>query len=231
MNQEFQQIESPLASFNNFIITLCERISNIYGYDLVKSNHIIFDNESIILFGYIKITKDTLNKIKLEIKKPIFSDTLLLVRTTLDNYNVLCSIYYNYIFLLNDISKKYDSSVTISYINSIIQDIVSNNIENKLYFIPYRHKIASEIKDNETLANLYNKFSYGLQITKDVKSFKYSIIRLISSDLDESKCIANIRPLEIDTVVKGYFKQDKIEEFLKNLMFYGQIDNIQSITL
>lgn len=231
MPKEYQQIESPLASFNNFIITLCDKISNIYGYDLSKNNDIIFTNDSIILFNYIKLSKDNINKIKIEIKKPISFDNILIIKETLDNYNTLSSIYYNYIFILNDISKKYDSSVALSYINSIIQDIISNNFENRTYFIPYRYKIANDIKDNETLANLYNKFSYGLQISKSSKNYKYKIIRLISSDLDESKCIANIRPLEIDTIVKGYFLKDKIEEFLKNLMFYGQIDNIQSITL
>lgn len=231
MTEEFQKIESPLASFNNFIIVICNQLSEIYGYDLTKNNDIIFDNDSINLFGYIKITKDLVNDIKIFVKKPITHSNKNIINITLSNYKELCSIYYRYAFIFNDISNNFDASVTTAYINSILKDIETNNYENKTYFIPFRHKIAEEIKDNETLKNLYNKFSYGLQIKKLSKNYRYNIIRLISSDLDEAKCIENIRPLEIDIIVSGYINGDKVSEFFKNLMFYGKIDNIQSITI
>ena len=231
MEEIYQQIESPLASFNNFILTISEQLSEIYEYNLAKNNDIIFDNDSINLFGYIKFQKDKNNKIQLYIKKAISSNNLNIIEKTISNYTKLCSIFYRYLFIFNDISNNFDSSITTEYINSILKDIETNNFENKLYFIPFRYKIANEIKDNETLKNLYNKFSYGLQIKKSLKNYNYNIIRLISSDLDESKCIANIRPLEIDNIITGYIKKDNIVEFFKNLMFYGKIDNITSTNI
>ena len=103
MEEIYQQIESPLASFNNFILTISEQLSEIYEYNLAKNNDIIFDNDSINLFGYIKFQKDKNNKIQLYIKKAISSNNLNIIEKTISNYTKLCSIFYRYLFIFNDI--------------------------------------------------------------------------------------------------------------------------------
>lgn len=224
---EYEKIESPLASFNNFIVTLCEQLSEIYNCDLTKTSNIIFDNDSINLFGYVKITKDVADELKICFKQPLNTKTFDIIKTTVENFSKINFIFFRYMFILNDISKNYDSTVSLNYIKSIITDLKNNNFEDKLYFIPFRHKIANDIEDNHTLENLYNKFSYGISFSESTnKSLKYSITRLISSDLDESKCIANIRPLEIDKIVTGYVLNENIENFLKQLMIYGNLTGI-----
>ncbi len=232
-NQIYTEVDSPMALFNNFMVAIGEQLSEIYEYDLFKNNDIIFDNDSILLFGYIKLCKNTSDELQLLIKKPIVLKLIKQVKLTIDNFRKLEDIYCQYMTIFNDISKNYDSSITERYITIIFADLCRNNISKKVYFIPHRHKIANEIQDNDTLANLYNKFAYGLTFheLKTPGLYKYSIIRMIASDLNESKCIANIRPLEIDTVITGKLTLKESKDFLTDLMYYGKIRNITETSI
>lgn len=227
---DYQQIESPLAAFNNFIVKICEEISDIFGYNLCENNQIISDNDSIILFNYIRISKKG-ESIQIDFKKPLSILNIGVYKTIIKNFEKLRDIYFRYVFILEDISQNHDLSISNGYILSILKDIKNNNFDDKLYFIPFRYKIAKNIGDDETLKNLFNKFTYGIKFTKIKNKYKYDIIRLISSDLNESRCIANIRPLEIDTIVSGFIPTDELNNFLNQLMYYGNITNITSTNI
>lgn len=222
-----EKIDSPLSIFNNIMLEIGKELSDIYNYDLFDTNNCIFDNESMLLFGFIKFTKYENNDISVQFKKKLTINDFELVNTTIENWKDIKPIIYRYFLMYETITENLDSSVNIEYVHSILNDIRKSNLNSKIYLIPYKNKIFRNFDDcnDKTLENIFCKFSYVLNLMKTTKDYlKFNIIRVLSSDLSESNSIESIRPLEKDYIYEGTVKTKNVGKFLKNLMIYGNIE-------
>lgn len=228
MKNLVEKIESPLSIFNNIMLEIGNDLSNIYNYDLYGTNNCIFDNDSVLIFGYIKISRinDSKSDILLQFKKKLKESDFEIITKTIDNWKDIKAIVFKYFLMLDTVTENLDSSIKIDYVKSILRDVKKSNLHDKIYLIPYKNKIFENLDNHDkTLENVFCKFSYVLNLMKTTKNYyKFSIIRVLSSDLNENNSLESIRPLEKDYLYEGTVHIDNIGKFLKNLMFYGNIE-------
>lgn len=223
-----EKIDSPMSAFNNFIIELGNEISNIYDVDVYKTNNCVFYNDNILLFGFIKLIQKG-NEIILKLTSEVNNKKFGLVRKTLDNFDKLSSIAFRYLFILNDIQKNYDDSVSAKYVEDFYNKVINlHKCQSCHCLVPFKNKILKcyDKDSKEILSKLYNKFSYILEVYyKENNYFKCNLVKVLSSDLNESNSIENIRPLEKEILNSNVISKENIYKFLTNLMYYGELYN------
>lgn len=226
------KIDSPVSAFNNILLQINKEISNIYQTDVFKTQNCIFFDDSMLLFGFIKFQKIN-NEIGFKFTGFITDNLEKYVRITLDNSDKLRNIFNKYLFLLNDVQNNFDKSVSIRYINTIIDDINSfdeKQLVNQYYLIPLKEKIFKnydnfkEVERDKTLEVILLKYSYLITFAiNGPKQVKFTIFRVLSSDLDESKSLNNIRFLEKEIIKNGLIQKGKqLRIFLTKLLIYGE---------
>lgn len=218
-----KRVESPMAAFNNFMIDLGKELQDIYKYDVFGTNNCMFEDESILLFGFVKLMRVN-NIMGIKFNDVITDDNYKIVERTLSSKNELSSIFFNYLFILNDIRHNYDDSISSKYVENIIKEIrETDKFEDKIYLVPYKNKIFRNYdKIDPSLEKLFTRYTYVLNVRNNGPiQYRWKLIRLLSSELNESYSIENIRPLEKEIIREGLIQKENIYQFMVKLMYYG----------
>lgn len=225
------KVDSPLSAFNNILVQIGNELNNVYGIDVFATNNCLFLDSSMLLFNCIKILKVD-DKICLKFSGYVSEKNIKYIRITLDKFRTLKTIFNKYLFIMNDVRKNYDDSVSVEYINSIIDDIYNDpNVHRKIYLVPLKNKIFENYDKtfdkpvlDKTLEIVLLRYSYIITFVNNGPVYvKYSLIRVLSSDLSESNSIENLRFLEKEVIKSGMLKKDDdLHTFLVKLLIYGE---------
>lgn len=230
MPRNAQQIISPLSAFNNFIIDISREINSVFypnankkENQMLENNQIMFEDSSILLFGFLKIAHKK-QEIIFQFSGGLDNEKIEVVHIFIDNKPKIVSIFQRYLFIVSEISQNYDDSISKKYISTIFEKIKTSNNPTELFLVPYKNKInhCYDQKD-KTLEKLYNRFSYVISFINNKNKFNYKLMRVLSSDLDENKSLENIRFLEKETIKTDNVNMCDLNKFLINLYFYGEL--------
>lgn len=224
-------IESPLSAFNNLLLQITEKIKNIYISNKTKTNNIEFIND--LLFEENSIT--IRNQVKFSYCNQnvgiqfigLFQD-LSIIQKTIDNEKTLLEIFQNYLYLIKSASTNFDDNVSQKQIDSIYSQLKTGTIDSEqMFLLPYKRKINhlyDSSKNDKTLENIFHRFAYVIKFNLENKThFKYKICRVLSTILNESKSMENIRFEDIEILKENIVPLNKSCEFLKELYYYGEI--------
>ena len=225
-------IESPLSAFNNLLLQISKKIEHIYFPKKIKVeninfiNQLLFEQNSITILNSIKIIYIK-NKIGFQFIG-IFSENTNLIKISLENQTELFEIFQNYLFIINSITNNFDSDVSQKQVQSIFSQVNLKKIcPNTMFIVPYKNKIShlyDERNNDKTLEKIFNRFTYVIKFnTNDKTTFKYKLCRVTSTILNESKSLENIRFEDIETLKEGSLNLYKLEQFLVDLFYYGEI--------
>lgn len=228
------KIESPLSCFNNFIEKISSNFNDIF-YPKTKGlsqitlkGQLIFEDNSILLMGIFRL-KLVDNQLIINVITPLNKTSANLFVLINDNWLTIKNLLSNYIMMYNKIAFGYDE-VPNSLIKSIIDSVNNSELnvdDSKMFLIPYKRKI-NHLYDTEsnTMENLYCRFEYILKIQKKTKNmFSFNICRCLSSELNENNSIENLRFDDIEVIKSNTLSLDKLESFVKQLYYYGEIIN------
>jgi hypothetical protein len=232
-----KRIESPLSAFNNLINQITEKLQLIYLLNNEKNpyikkcanssfiNQLLFEEKCITIFGCIKILLQK-DDIVFKFCGSYDSAKLELINRTLKNETELKQLFQHYLYIIDSVNNNYDSTISQKYVEMIFNQIINKTIEpNKMFLVPYKNKIK-HLYDSEdkTLDKLYNRYSYVIKFSvKNNMTFSYRLTRVLSSELNESKSMENVRFEDIEVLKENTLSIDKLEEFLTNLFYYGEI--------
>ena len=224
-----KRIQAPVAAFNNFILEIGNELKQIFDEDLYTENNVMFDNTGIILFGVYRLWCDK-NSIQLKINTSINKSNLKQLNKIISNLDELEGIIYKYLFTLNQVSKNMDDSVSYKYCETIVSECLSlHKNEDKTYLIPYQHKIYNLFDKDETIQNIFDRYTYVLNVRSNgPKQVEVKMIRLLSSELSQNS-IDNIKILEKEIIRKCLLTKEYFPKFIKKLMFYGEFDDGRSL--
>jgi len=249
MNQKIKPIESPLSAFNNILLDISDKLEMIYlgqkiGIDQNKNNtydqrnlpkqinrnisfinQLLFETKSITICNCIKLVCEH-NKLGVKFIG-IFED-MDLIKITINNQKAIFEIFQYYLFLSSSIiNKNTDHEISIMFVNSIYNQILDKTIDkNQLFMIPYKTKIKKLYDPDKTLDAIYNRFTYVIKFEIVSNSvLKYTILRCVSSELNESKSLDNIRFEDIESIKTGHIQMQNIQDFLVELFYYGEIQH------
>lgn len=229
MEKEYIKIQAPVAAFNNFILEIGKEFQQIFGEDLYAENNVMFDNTGIILFGVFRLWCDK-NSIQLKINTSINHSNIEQLNKILSNLNALEGIIYKYLFTLNQIAENIDDSVSYKYCETIVSECLSLQKNNdKTYLIPYRNKIYNLFDKDETIQNIFNRYTYVLNVRSNgPKQVEVKMVRLLSSELSQNS-VDNIKILEKEIIRKCLLTKNYFPKFINKLMFYGEFDDGRSL--
>jgi hypothetical protein len=236
--QSDYEIKSPLNNYHNIILKISNQINEIFDDNfvnlsfkseiekaktnkLLSGNRIIFTNNSICLFSFAEI-KFVDDNFILYIKDGIVSENNLgILQKIFDNYNTLKMLFTEYYYVVQVVLNNYDASIAYKMVNTIYNTLVRHKSFSEISFLlPYKEKIE---KYDKTLVNLYSKFEYVISfLYKTNNYFSYSVKRVVSSELSVTNSIDNLNYLEKETIKEGSVHINELEDFLKNIYFYGR---------
>ena len=221
------KIESPISAFNNIMFSISKQIHQIY-FDVKADsdeeflNNLIFGNDSILIFGKIKL-QYLVNEEKTSLKFLGEFNSLndfSLITKTMENLTKLKEILTYYIFTLSPLTK-IDPTINLKTIEIICSNY-DKNIKIPLHIIPLGNKI--DLTKDKSLENIVNRYSYLLEIIPNGKTtFKYKIIGVLSSLFNESKNIENLRYEELEILNTDILNNKYLSNFLIDIFFYGTI--------
>ena len=238
----YKRIESPLSAFNNVINQLTEKLQAIYtdgesckNFSYLKKyanqnflSQLLFENKSITVFGCIKIMlveEDIVFKFNGNFSSP----KLDMIQKTIEHKYELKQIMQQYLYIVDSVSNNYDASISHRYIESIYDSLMNESSKNKninqMFLVPYKNKIKHLYDcDDKCLEKLFNRYTYVIKFSrKSNSSFNYKLNRVLSSELDESKSIENIRFEDVETLREDTLPIEKLNNFLVNLYYYGEL--------
>lgn len=231
----YKQIESPLIVFNNIQLDITEKINTIvFGKSKVNklnlNSLIIFDDKTITLFGNFKLLNNK-NELYIKVLKPLNKSDLEILSKLYNNFDEICLCFSNYLQMYERIANGYDGTVSVNHVNNIVLSIKKMKTldENVRFLIPFKSKINDLVKENGyILQALLKKYEYIIKFYHTGKSqdIAYYIYQVEASCLDENKSIENCRYLGKDLMISGKIKNFYIETFVKDLFFYGQINDL-----
>lgn len=231
-------VEAPISIFNNIVnkITLdFEQIlfENNPDYKFNKNNSllaqngkIIFNEKSIILMDFIKLS--TINeKLTVKVLKPFLDkNDLSFINNLYVNWNNVYKLFYHYILMYNNIANGYDE-VPIQLINEISTSIQKRQFnENEYFILPYKTKISCKYdKSKPYLENIFNRYTYVIKFNSlNKKDFQYKIIRILSNEFNQVKNdLRNLRFLETDIICTGEYEIQNADKFISKLFNYGEL--------
>lgn len=238
--------DSPLIIAQKILKNISENLSLVFYQNkdtLVLNNEILFQDKSIVLFGFIKLIlfKPSEDSKDFELRLRFIGDVNPLtagiyINIALREQTILYQELVNYCFLMEFFNEKFDDSINIEMINQVSEQIINsigsggNCLSSKYWLIPYQNKIERNYDKSEPIknSNIWNKYSYILRIKirkapnqKDV--IYYQIWKVYDNNLDKSKSIENLRFLEEDLIVENVLDRNKIFKFVYNLFYYGEL--------
>ncbi len=229
-----KKIESPLSAFNNFLVQISDKLEKIYipnkiehTKDIVFINNLLFEEKSISICGRIKIIYEN-NEICFKFLGT-FTDTHF-VEITLLHKTELKQIFQNYLYIINSMSENLDFSIAQIHVESIFNQIKHKKINPDQWFVlPYKQKINhlyDTSKNDKTLEKIFNRFSYAVKFkVENSMTFQYKLYRVLSTELNESKSLENLRFEEIEILKENTISMNKLQQFLVDLFYYGDILN------
>jgi hypothetical protein len=223
INFHIKEFDSPLVLYNQIILKIADKLNKIYypnndDNQIILKNKLIFEDTSIKLFGFIILHSNDNNdnnnyqepnKSIVRFIGDISSDRFNIIRITIDNYNLLSDILWEYLYLRNNLFDKYDESITQNMIDIIFKSIV--NIKNELSFtkaflIPYNNKLSF---DNSS--KFWNKYNFQLSFNKiDIENNTKQLI---------NKSIQRINLLENLSIIYNQYIVDKIYDNKDNIVY------------
>jgi len=221
-------IASPLSSFNNFIVKISDEVNEIFYPDsennyMLNNNQIIFEDFSMTIFNFIKIYYEN-SEILFKFTCGLNDEKMDIVEHYIENKQELIAIFKKYLFIISEVAQNYDDDISQKYVKTIFDKVRKISGDSEMFLLPYKNKINHLFDANdETLRKLYHKFSYGVVFTNNKTKVNYKLLRVLSSDLDESKSIENIRFLEKETIKSGTISMCSLNQFLIKLYYYGEI--------
>jgi hypothetical protein len=228
------RIDSPLSNFNNFILQIGNELNDIYYPDeksaintLLFKNQLLFENQSLLLFGFIKIYYKN-GECVMRLFGEINPAKNKFLKITVDNFPKIILSLNKYLYMLSRITENFDTSVNQKYIDTIYETLVNTNIKkiqqtkDISFLIPFKNKIKHLFDSDSTLNNLFSRFEYIISFHKKL-SYQYTIYRVLSSDLDENKSLENIRYLEKESIKQGIIEPINLSNFLTQLFYYGEL--------
>jgi hypothetical protein len=226
-----KKIESPLSAFNNLLIQISDKIELIYfpkkkEKNISFINKLLFEEKSITIFGNIKIIFEK-NEIGLKFCG-FFTDTSL-IKITLENQAELFQIFQNYLYIIDSLTMNFDDSISQKHVESLFNQIKSGKVDSNQFFIlPYKNKINhlyDSSKNDKSLEKLFNRFSYVIKFNVENKqTFQYKFYRVLSTNLNESKSLENIRFEDIELLKENNVSFSKLQHFLVDLFYYGNLN-------
>lgn len=226
-----KSIESPISAFNNLILQITNKFEQIYlnknTQNIHFRNQLIFEESSITVFGCIKFVLINGN-VETKFCGNFNSNNFELVQKTLNNRVEIYSLVEHYLLIIGNLSNNLDESVSQKFVESLFEQIKSGKIsKDEMFLVPYKNKIKhlyDNSKVDKTLENIFNRYSYIIKFSRDNGStFKYKLCRVLSSLLNESKTLENLRFEEIETINENVMSIGKLQHFLIELFYYGEI--------
>jgi len=227
-------IESPLSAFNNLLLQISDKLEEIYLPNQKKCNSkniafinlLLFEEKSITISGNIKLVYQN-NEIGIKFTGT-FND-MSFIQKTIDNQIELYQIFQNYLYIVDSMSTNLDNTISQKHVQSLFDQIISRKIDPNQYFIlPYKNKINhlyDSSKNDKTLEAIFNRYSYVIQFsTENSQTFQYKFCRVLSTNLNESNSIENIRFDEIELLKKDIISLSKLQHFLVELFYYGNLN-------
>lgn len=234
-----KKIEAPISAFNNLLIQISDRLEDIYiskntnelclGKKRTKNalfiNQLLFEEKCITIFGSIKILLVN-NEICFKFHGTYDSKKIHLVRKTFENVNELKQIFQHYLFIISSISNNLDDSVSQKYVDSIFEQINLGTVDpNKMFLIPHKNKIKHLYDEsNPVLDKLYNRYSYIVKFRRNDRTFNAKLIRALSSELNESKSMDNVRFEDVEQIKEVTLPINDLQKFLIDLFYYGNFN-------
>lgn len=229
-----KKIESPIVAFNNLLLQISEQIEEIYypnkttklSENVEFLNKLLFEEKSITIFGYIKLVYHNNN---FGVKFNGVLDDFTKVQITIDNYSKLCQIFQNYLYIIQTTSINLDPTISQNHVQSLFEQISNNQINTEQYFIlPFKNKIKHLYdfeKNDKTLETIFNRYSYVIKFAvENRQTFRYKFYRVLSSSLNESNSLENIRFEDIELLKKDIVSINKLQHFLVELFYYGNLN-------
>ena len=200
------------TNFNNY---LSDELKNI-----INSNTIIFNGKNIILFNFVELmfhqTTET-QELLVKFLHPANSKYLKII----DCINIY---YVHLLKILKEWNIIYDKFIGIEFnesslnqLNILKQKILNGNIDkNEFFILPFKNHLIKYCKDfveslnlDINLLNLMINFESNELETK----FKYDIFLIKNEDIENKN----------ESIISDIIEKDNIDNFLKNLFFYGKI--------
>lgn len=234
---------SPISCFNNiqyqiykniFLILYPEFDGNLSS--IMSKGQILFLDNSIIILNLFKLEVHKGNDVRLKVLQPLNQSQLKLLHNIYLNWESLVSNFGQYLVMYNKIANGFDD-VPFILVDFIIRAIKEKNQEklNNYFLVPYKNKIKTlydvnglSNDDNKSIRNIckniLERYEYLIKFSiKSNQKFSYILCRCLSSELDESKSIENIRFEDIDIIKKDSYLIRDCDEFVKQLFYYGEI--------
>lgn len=234
---------SPISCFNNiqyqiykniFLILYPEFDGNLSS--IMSKGQILFLDNSIIILNLFKLEVHKGNDVRLKVLQPLNQSQLKLLHNIYLNWESLVSNFGQYLVMYNKIANGFDD-VPFILVDFIIRAIKEKNQEklNNYFLVPYKNKIKAlydvnglSNDDNKSIRNIckniLERYEYLIKFSiKSNQKFSYMLCRCLSSELDESKSIENIRFEDIDIIKKDSYLIRDCDEFVKQLFYYGEI--------
>jgi len=221
---------SPLSAFNNFIQEISRMCDEVFYPDyrgnvnqMLMRNEIFFEDYSILFFNFIKLSYVD-HGIKINFIGDIDMDKLSYVEKFIVEKEKIIFLFQKYLYIISEVSENYDHTIAQKYVDDIFKKVKSTKTETEMFLVPHKNKINHLFDNNDhTLEKLYNKFSYVITFINNKHTFTYKLMRVLSSDLDESKSLENIRFLEKETIKFDTINIFELSNFLCKLYYYGEI--------
>lgn len=234
---------SPISCFNNIQYQITKNIYCMlypeYADNLnpiMSKTNIVFLDNSIIIFNVFKLEINYSNEVKLKILQPLNKSQLKIVNNIYKNWDDLISNFSQYLVMYNKIANGFDDVpfILVDHIIKSIKNKDSKKLDN-YFLVPYKNKIKA-LYDAECLTNddakslrniyknIFERYEYLIKFSiKSNTKFNYILCRCLSSELDESKSIENLRFEDIDIIKKNTKSICDCDEFVKQLFYYGEI--------
>lgn len=223
------EIESPLSLFNNYILKITSEFEHLFEIKKDKNvlfrNNLIFEKSAITFYGKFKILFEK-NIVSFKFMGNLNTFDMTVISIIIEKEAKFRELFNQYLFMYNIISNNLDSNISHKYIETIHNKIISGAMTNQDYFvIPIKEKILKLYDfEDKTLDIIYNRFSYIVKFDNITKThFRYKIVRVTSSLLDDSKSLNNLRFEDIEIVTNDLLEIDKLQDFLLKLFYYGEI--------
>lgn len=231
--ESFKRIESPFSAINNLINQITERLEIIY-FDSIKKNSafinkLIFEDKSLTIAGCIKISVQN-EGVSFKFNGNFDNKKLKLIQKTIDHQNEIISLFQQYVYTVSSTSRNIDDSISHSFVECLYSDLTNKYIDNsRIFILPYKTKIQHLYDNDKTLEALFNRYSYVGKFCRvgcnSNNGVSFKLMRVLSSELDEVKSLENLRFEDVEILKEEVIPTERLNKFLVELFYYGEICN------
>jgi hypothetical protein len=229
--QSMDVADSPMLAFNNIISNLSSKLLSIYNIQEQEReifiDSLVFDDNSITILNSARVYLDN-GDLRYRFNGSYDRDMLEgFVLKTITNAHDIEHILHHYMYVL-DRMKDVDVSIDNQFVRDLINMMSREEVPPYPVLLPYKIKIEKLYDTSDRLTDIiYNRYSYFIKFRAgngNKGSIEYTLIKCISSELDPSKSMLNVRYDEIEILKQGYFNKTGASKFIGDLFFYGEID-------